>query len=149
MLRQCPTLMPDWTVLRAVQDEEFARKTAASLPPRILSKQLKVLVTGQPETGRTTTIRNLFASIAQEPAWTPVDTENLTMEDFPSNPAAFTSVIEDRPDVSGRLSLSYIIQARPPHLRPCCVLNQLQVACLLKGLGSSPLCAGSVAEGAE
>ena len=95
-----------------VQDEEFARKTAASLPPRILSKQLKVLVTGQPETGRTTTIRNLFASIAQDPTWSPVDTENLTMEDFRANPAAFTTVIEDCPDVSGRLSMSYIIQAR-------------------------------------
>lgn len=96
-----------------VQDEEFARKTAASLPPRILSKQLKVLVTGQPETGRTTTIRNLFASIAQNDTWSPVDTENLTMDDFRQNPAAFTTVIEDRPDVSGRLSMSYIIQARP------------------------------------
>jgi hypothetical protein len=98
-----------WTL----QDEEFARKTSASLPPRILSKQLKILVTGQPETGRTTTIRNLFASIAQDEHWAPVDTENLTMDDFRQNPAAFTTVIEDRPDVSGRLSMSYIIQVEP------------------------------------
>jgi septin family protein len=99
-------------MLNALQDEEFAKKTAATLPPRILSKQLKVLVTGQPETGRTTTIRNLFASIAQDEHWTPVNTENLTMDDFRQNPAAFTTVIEDRPDVSGRLSMSYIIQVQ-------------------------------------
>jgi hypothetical protein len=135
--------------LLRVQDEEFARKSYATLPPRIRSKQLKILVTGQPETGRTTTVRNLFASIAQDPEWSPVDTEGLTMEDFRTNPMAFTSVIEDRPDVSGRLSMSYIIQVRPrspalhAHARCACMVSARSAPQGCERVGAPASCACS------
>jgi nucleoside-triphosphatase THEP1 len=95
-----------------VQDIRYAEKATASVPHRVQRKQLKILVTGQPETGRTTAIKNLFASIVQEPDWSPTDVSGLTMADFRSNPQAFTTTIENRPDTAGNLSITYTIQVR-------------------------------------
>jgi hypothetical protein len=93
-----------------VQDIKHAKKTNPYVPHRVERKQLKILVTGQPETGRTTAIRNLFAALAEDPNWAPTDVSGLTMKNFRDNPATFCSTIEDRPDSTGHLSITYIIQ---------------------------------------
>jgi hypothetical protein len=95
-----------------VQDIKHAKKSSPYVPHRVERKQLKVLVTGQPETGRTTAIKNLFAALAEDPDWCPTDVSGLTMKNFRDNPNAFVSTIEDHPDSTGRLSITYIIQAR-------------------------------------
>lgn len=98
----------------AVQDIRYAEKATATIPHRVQQKQLKILVTGQPETGRTTAVKNLFASIVQDPEWSPTDVSGLTMHDFRSNPKAFATTIENRPDTAGDLSITYIIQVCAP-----------------------------------
>lgn len=95
-----------------VQDIRYAEKASATIPHRVIKKQLKVLVTGQPETGRTTTIKNLFASIAQKPDWSPPDVSERDLDDFQKSPELFTTSITDCPDTNGNLSISYIIQVR-------------------------------------
>lgn len=97
-----------------VQDIKHAKKGNPYVPHRVERKQLKVLVTGQPETGRTTAVKNLFAALAEDPDWCPTDVGGLTMKNFRDNPNAFVSTIEDHPDSTGHLSITYIIQARPP-----------------------------------
>jgi hypothetical protein len=96
-----------------MQDIRYAEKATPCVPHRVQKQQLKILVTGQPETGRTTAIKNLFASIVEDPDWCPTDVTGLTMDDFRATPERFTSVITDRKDTGGHLSISYIIQVRP------------------------------------
>jgi septin family protein len=95
-----------------VQDIRYAEKATPSIPHRVQKQQLKILVTGQPETGRTTAIKNLFASIVGDPEWSPTDVAGLTMEDFRATPERFTTTVIDRGDTGGHLSISYIIQVR-------------------------------------
>jgi hypothetical protein len=95
-----------------LQDIRHAQKEKPDVPERPSHLQLKLLVTGQPETGRTTTIRNLFASIAQDPAWHPKDVTGLSMADFQHDPGAFESVIAGVKDAFGHYDITYVIQVR-------------------------------------
>lgn len=93
-----------------MQDIRYAEKSTPCIPHRVQKQQLKILVTGQPETGRTTAIKNLFASIVEDPDWCPTDVCGLTMADFRTSPDRFTTTVTDRRDTGGHLSISYIIQ---------------------------------------
>lgn len=93
-----------------VQDIRYAEKSTPCIPHRVQKQQLKILVTGQPETGRTTAIKNLFASIAEDPDWCPTDVAGLTMSDFCATPERFTTTVSNRKDTGGHLSISYVIQ---------------------------------------
>lgn len=95
-----------------MQDIRYAEKATPCIPHRIQRQQLKILVTGQPETGRTTAIKNLFASIAEDPEWSPTDVAGLTMDNFRATPELFTTQVTGRSDTGGNLKISYIIQVR-------------------------------------
>ena len=98
-----------------MQDIRYAEKSTPCIPHRIVKQQLKILVTGQPETGRTTAVKNLFASMVEDPEWCPTDVAGLTMQDFRRTPERFTTTITGRRDTGGHLSISYVIQVRLPN----------------------------------
>lgn len=71
-----------------------------------------MLVCGQAETGKTTAVKNLMASLTSDATWLPKDISALTKTDFLERPEAFETRIEDRTDDLNRVALTYIIQVR-------------------------------------
>jgi septin family protein len=93
-----------------LQDIRHAQLHKPDVPERMVPLQVKLMVTGQPETGRTTTIRNLFASVAQDPNWQPVDVSGHNMAHFRDDSASFETTICGVEDATGRHDITYIIQ---------------------------------------
>lgn len=102
-----------------MQDIRYAEKSTPCIPHRLQKQKLKILVTGQPETGRTTAIKNLFASIMEDPEWSPSDVAGLSMRDFKDAPELFTTTVTDCKDTGGHLSISYVIQVCQTPLLAC------------------------------
>ena len=94
-----------------VQDIRFAEKPAPTLPTRPVKTQLTLLFAGQPETGRTTTGRNLFAALAQDADFKLTDTTGLTWDDFKRDTEPFTTRIACR-DSDQPLNVSYTVIVR-------------------------------------
>jgi len=82
------------------------------VPHRRARTQLKVLVAGQSETGKTLLIKNLFASYAAAPGWAPTDVSKLSAADFAADSTLFQTLIDGKSDAAGHLDLRYIVQVK-------------------------------------
>ena len=79
--------------------------------------QLTILLAGQPETGRTTTARNLFAAMADDPGFQPQDVAGRTWAEFAESTAPFTTSVTCQDD-SQPLEVTYNIIVCSPALLP-------------------------------
>lgn len=111
-----------------VQDIAYAISKCPNIPQRMTKTRFTILVTGTRETGKTTTLCNLFASIA--PSWAPASPNNVSETMFNAAESEFEVL-----DKEQRLAVTYQVIVRlgtlkgmlhdlglPVKLR-CCVLQ--------------------------
>lgn len=126
-----------------MQDAHYARKAQPTLPEKRTSEQLTILFTGQPETGRTTTARNLFASLAGDVQFQPKMGAD-SWKEFRKSAAPFTTSITC-PDSVKPIDVTYTIIVRSPHSLPPCD-SPPPVACAAACFASCP-CKGTGTRG--
>ena len=104
-----------WQPPAVVQDIRFAEKRTPTLPQQNAKTQLTLMFAGQPETGRTTTGRNLFAALAKDENFQLTDVSSLTWDDFKKDPRQFSTQVKCH-DSHQQLQVTYEIIVRPSEL---------------------------------
>ena len=94
-----------------VQDIRYAEKDAPTLPARKSEHQLVLMAVGQPETGRSTTLCNLFASFAKSASFQLQDVTGLSLQDFKDNPGEWMTEVHCS-DSSDKHTLTFKIMVR-------------------------------------
>jgi septin family protein len=98
-----------------LQDIRYAQKAHPALPELKRTTQLTIVMAGQPETGRTTTARNLFAAMANDPNFHPKDVSSYTWDDFVMSPNDFVTSINCDDELQ-KLTITYNILVRLAHV---------------------------------
>lgn len=113
-----------------MQDIRYAEKNAPCLPPRKFEQQMVVLAVGQPETGKTTALRNIFASFAQDPEFSLTDVAGLTETDFEEEPRRWVTEVQctDSADKHA-LTFKVVVRRRRPRLCAACAASACATVC--------------------